>query len=146
MYNSEEEEEYISIFDNSNNIHEITLNENLFNILTSDFNNSKVLSPIRYNINKINDIKVIKEPNVSELTEEEFKVIQKSHCILDKQYEICSREMMNRNKKENRTYIPRKNQNYNNKYYNSQYRNNFQYNEEERTMCSKKRYRSYNQY
>ena len=65
MYNSEEEEEYISIFDNSNNIHEITLNENLFNILTSDFNNSKVLSPIRYNINKINDIKVIKEPNVS---------------------------------------------------------------------------------
>ena len=30
MYNSEEEEEYISIFDNSNNIHEITLNENLF--------------------------------------------------------------------------------------------------------------------
>ena len=146
MYNSEEEEEYISIFDNSNNIHEITLNENLFNILTSDFNNSKVLSPICYNINKINDIKVIKEPNVSELTEEEFKVIQKSHCILDKQYEICSREMMNRNKKENRTYIPRKNQNYNNKYYNSQYRNNFQYNEEERTMCSKKRYRSYNQY
>ena len=146
MYNSDEEEEYISIFDNSNNIHEITLNENLFNILTSDFNNSKVLSPIRYNINKINDIKVIKEPNVSELTEEEFKVIQKSHCILDKQYEICSREMMNRNKKENRTYIPRKNQNYNNKYYNSQYRNNFQYNEEERTMCSKKRYRSYNQY
>ena len=81
-----------------------------------------------------------------ELTEEEFKVIQKSHCILDKQYEICSREMMNRNKKENRTYIPRKNQNYNNQYYNSQYRNNFQYNEEERTMCSKKRYRSYNQY
>ena len=146
MYNSEEEEEYISIFDNSNNIHEITLNENLFNILTSDFNNSKVLSPIRYNINKINDIKVIKEPNVSELTEEEFKVIQKSHCILDKQYEICSSEMMNRNKKENRTYIPRKNQNYNNQYYNSQYRNNFQYNEEERTMCSKKRYRSYNQY
>ena len=146
MYNSEEEEEYISIFDNSNNIHEITLNENLFNILTSDFNNSKVLSPIRYNINKINDIKVIKEPNVSELTEEEFKVIQKSHCILDKQYEICSREMMNRNKKENRTYIPRKNQNYNNQYYNSQYRNNFQYNEEERTMCSKKRYRSYKQY
>ena len=146
MYNSEEEEEYISIFDNSNNIHEITLNENLFSILTSDFNNSKVLSPICYNINKINDIKVIKEPNVSELTEEEFKVIQKSHCILDKQYEICSREMMNRNKKENRTYIPRKNQNYNNKYYNSQYRNNFQYNEEERTMCSKKRYRSYNQY
>lgn len=146
MYNSEEEEEYISIFDNSNNIHEITLNENLFNILTSDFNNSKVLSPIRYNINKINDIKVIKEPNVSELTEEEFKVIQKSHCILDKQYEICSREMMNRNKKENRTYIPRKNQNYKNQYYNSQYRNNFQYNEEERTMCSKKRYRSYNQY
>ena len=146
MYNSEEEEEYISIFDNSNNIHEITLNENLFNILTSDFNNSKVLSPIRYNINKINDIKVIKEPNVSELTEEEFKVIQKSHCILDKQYEICSREMMNRNKKENRTYIPRKNQNYNKQYYNSQYRNNFQYNEEERTMCSKKRYRSYNQY
>ena len=146
MYNSEEEEEYISIFDNSNNIHEITLNENLFNILTSDFNNSKVLSPIRYNINKINDIKVIKEPNVSELTEEEFKVIQKSHCILDKQYEICSREMMNRNKKENRTYIPRKKQNYNNQYYNSQYRNNFQYNEEERTMCSKKRYRSYNQY
>ena len=146
MYNSEEEEEYISIFDNSNNIHEITLNENLFNILTSDFNNSKVLSPIRYNINKINDIKVIKEPNVSELTEEEFKVIQKSHCILDKQYEICSREMMNRNKKENRTYIPRKNQNYNNQYYNSQYRNNFQYKEEERTMCSKKRYRSYNQY
>ena len=146
MYNSEEEEEYISIFDNSNNIHEITLNENLFNILTSDFNNSKVLSPIRYNINKINDIKVIKEPNVSELTEEECKVIQKSHCILDKQYEICSREMMNRNKKENRTYIPRKNQNYNNQYYNSQYRNNFQYNEEERTMCSKKRYRSYNQY
>ena len=146
MYNSEEEEEYISIFDNSNNIHEITLNENLFSILTSDFNNSKVLSPIRYNINKINDIKVIKEPNVSELTEEEFKVIQKSHCILDKQYEICSREMMNRNKKENRTYIPRKNQNYNHQYYNSQYRNNFQYNEEERTMCSKKRYRSYNQY
>ena len=146
MYNSEEEEEYISIFDNSNNIHEITLNENLFNILTSDFNNSKVLSPIRYNINKINDIKVIKEPNVSELTEEEFKVIQKSHCILDKQYEICSRKMMNRNKKENRTYIPRKNQNYNNQYYNSKYRNNFQYNEEERTMCSKKRYRSYNQY
>ena len=146
MYNSEEEEEYISIFDNSNNIHEITLNENLCSILTSDFNNSKVLSPICYNINKINDIKVIKEPNVSELTEEEFKVIQKSHCILDKQYEICSREMMNRNKKENRTYIPRKNQNYNNKYYNSQYRNNFQYNEEERTMCSKKRYRSYNQY
>ena len=146
MYNSEEEEEYISIFDNSNNIHEITLNENLFNILTSDFNNSKVLSPIRYNINKINDIKVIKEPNVSELTAEEFKVIQISHCILDKQYEICSREMMNRNKKENRTYIPRKNQNYNNQYYNSQYRNNFQYNEEERTMCSKKRYRSYNQY
>ena len=42
MYNSEEEEEYISIFDNSNNIHEITLNENLFNILTSDFNNSNV--------------------------------------------------------------------------------------------------------
>ena len=146
MYNSEEEEEYISIFDNSNNIHEITLNENLFNILTSDFNNSKVLSPIRYNINKINDIKVIKEPNVSELTEEEFKVIQKSHCILDKQYEICSREMMNRKKKENRTYIPRKNQNYNNQYYNRQYRNNCQYNEEERTMCSKKRYRSYNQY
>ena len=148
MFDSEEDE-YISIFDNSNNIHEITLNDNWFNILSTDNNSSKVLPPIRYNINKINDIKVIIEPKLSELSEEEFKVIQKSHFVLDKQYEICSREMMNRNKKENRPYIPRKNQNnnnYNNQYKNRQYRNNYNYNEEDRTMCSKKRYRSYNQY
>lgn len=138
----EKDEYYISIFDHSDNLNNITLSENI----KTNSNNIPVFFDIINKMkNKSKHITIIQEHKDNEL-EEETIILQKSNRELDRLCESCLREKNNRNKKENRNELYKNTQrnNYNNYYSKQKYNNN--YYEDNNTFYSKKRYRNYKKY